>query len=76
MAASADMILCMEPSHVKGVQYIAPEAVSKVFLLSSFCGESGVIRDPFGDSLGEYIRCAQQILKCLEKCLPKLRRAR
>ncbi|QQE74235.1 low molecular weight protein arginine phosphatase [Brevibacillus composti] len=70
----ADVILTMTGSHKSLLNSYFPEAQSKVFTLMEFAGVEGLgdIADPFGGSVDDYRRCAQELDGLLDRLWNRL----
>lgn len=68
MVRAADLIVVMEPLHVRMVRKAAMNAGSKVYLLSAFGPDKDLeaIPDPMGASLEAFIACADLMQPCIE----------
>jgi protein-tyrosine-phosphatase len=65
----------MEPAHHEFVVDIAPDAVDRVFLISSFAGgqeEAAGVADPIGGSLEAYRRTTHELDAHLRRLLPEV----
>lgn len=58
---SADLILTMEERHRRSIFYAQPGMLRKVFLFSEMAGEHCDVKDPYGLSIEEYRRCADEL---------------
>jgi protein-tyrosine-phosphatase len=68
----ADLVLVMEESHRKSIFYLAPQLLSKVFLLSEMAGEHDDIDDPFGGTIYEYRETVGLLTHYIEQGLPRI----
>jgi protein-tyrosine phosphatase len=68
----ADIILVMEEAHRRSIFYMAPEVLSKVYLLSEMAGGHADVADPYGGSVEEYTETADELAALLDKGLPKI----
>lgn len=72
----AFLVLTMEPWHRQELLSRFPDAHQKVFTLKEYShGVPGGIRDPYGGSLEEYTRCAQEIAQAIEGLIKKLKKS-
>jgi protein-tyrosine-phosphatase len=65
----ADLILVMEPEHLRELLYHRSEVASKVFLLRHFAPSGDrdrAIADPYGRDVDAYRSCFQEIKECVE----------
>ncbi len=67
--ADADLILCMQRSHLDAVLRMAPEAGARAHTLLGYAGEEGDIEDPFGGDSEVYTACLTQIGAAVRKVL-------
>jgi protein-tyrosine-phosphatase len=69
LVRAADLILCMESRHRRRVLEFVPEAESRTFLVTNYCGGTGSedVFDPVGSSLEVFREVAKIIAECLEK---------
>ncbi len=65
----ADLILTMTRSHKDMILHYFPATADKVFTLREYVGVEGMgdIADPFGGTVEEYRRCAEEIDESLDK---------
>ncbi len=68
----ADIILVMEEAHRRSIFYMAPEMLSKVYLLTEMAGRHDDVGDPVGGPMEEYAATADQLAKLIDKGLPKI----
>lgn len=70
----AFLVLTMEPWHRQELLARCPDAYQKVFALKEYIyGTIGGISDPYGGSVSEYSKCAQEIAHAMDKLVEKLR---
>ena len=69
---SAEIILVMEEAHRRSIFYMAPDVLSKVFLLSEMAGRHDDVEDPYGGSVEGYDATADEISALIDKGLPKI----
>ncbi|HEY64608.1 MAG TPA: low molecular weight protein arginine phosphatase [Caldilineae bacterium] len=62
----ADIILVMEEAHRRSIFYLAPEQLHKVFLLSEVAGQHHDVKDPYGQEIEAYRRCADELASLLD----------
>ena len=77
---SADLILCMEPTHVARVRELAPEKAEQIHLITEQSTEGAEasrtgIYDPIGGSAVEYDDTFNRIRSHLLRWLPLIREA-
>lgn len=70
----SDLILTMTASHKQAILTYFPDAANKVHTLREFVGVEGYadIADPFGGSLEDYRRCAEEIEESLDRLSARL----
>ncbi len=68
----ANIALVMEEAHRRSIFYMAPEHLSKVYLLSEMAGKHDDVEDPYGGSMEEYAATADELTALIEKGLPKI----
>lgn len=68
----ADIILVMEEAHRRSIFYMAPELLSKVYLVTEMAGGHDDVADPYGGSIEEYAVTADELTGMIEKGLPKI----
>jgi protein-tyrosine-phosphatase len=73
LVAEADLILAMTDEQRRMLAQGFPEAAGKpVVLLRELAGESGDIADPSMQSEDVFRHCRDEIVRCLERGLPRL----
>jgi protein-tyrosine phosphatase len=77
---AADLVLCMEPSHVQRVQELVPEKVEQIHLITEQGTEGAEasrtgIYDPIGGTAVEYDDTFNRIRSHLLRWLPLIREA-
>ena len=70
----ANIVLVMEEAHRRSIFYMAPEHLSKVYLLSEMAGKHDDIADPYGGSIEDYTATADELTALIDKGLPKILR--
>lgn len=68
----ADIILVMEEAHRRSIFYMAPEVLSKVYLLAEMAGGHDDVADPFGGTIEEYTVTVDELTAMIDKGLPKI----
>ncbi|CAJ1000913.1 MULTISPECIES: low molecular weight protein arginine phosphatase [Bacillales] len=73
LVAWADLILTMTQGHKTMIQSMFPGAAEKVFTLREYVGVEGMsdIADPFGGTVEDYRRCAEEIEESLDYLINK-----
>ncbi|HHU63317.1 MAG TPA: low molecular weight protein arginine phosphatase [Clostridiales bacterium] len=75
MLKDADVILTMTEAHKQIIKLMDPAAADKVFTLREHAqGDSGDISDPFGQPVEQYVKCAGEIARLMEKLVDRLSR--
>ncbi len=73
MMDSADLILCMQSSHVRILKEQYPQHNGKIHTLLGYAfGKDGSIADPFGGDSSEYEACAADIAGALRAIIEKV----
>lgn len=67
LLAGADLVLCLESSHVEAINSNFPAAAGKVYLLSEMAGRRCDVADPFGGPLLAYRRMIAEVSELVEK---------
>ena len=80
MVREADLILCMEPSHVSRVRDLAPEKLEQIHLITELGAEGAEasrtgVYDPIGGTAVEYDDTFNRIRSHLLRWLPLIREA-
>ena len=73
-----DIILCATLAHKNMVIAMYPDLVTKVYTMKEYAeidknGKDMDIKDPWGYDMNVYMNCIQEIKKCLEKILEKIK---
>ncbi len=68
----ADIILVMEEAHRRSLFYLAPQYLSKVFLLTEMSGGDEDVADPFGGDIEDYTVAVKHLEKLIEAGLPQM----
>jgi protein-tyrosine phosphatase len=68
----ANIILVMEEAHRRSLFYMGAEYLSKVYLLTEMAGGHTDVEDPFGGTMEEYARTADQLAALIDTGLPKI----
>jgi protein-tyrosine phosphatase len=68
----ADVALVMEEAHRRSLFYLAPELLSKVFLMSELVGRHENVTDPFGGTAEDYERTVAKLEALIVAGLPNL----
>jgi protein-tyrosine-phosphatase len=70
---NADIVLVMEEAHRRSIFYMAPQHLSKVFLLSEMSGQHDDVGDPYGGEISEYERTIGLLERLIDDGMPQLR---
>ncbi|MCX7707172.1 MAG: low molecular weight protein arginine phosphatase [Anaerolineae bacterium] len=70
----ANIVLVMEEAHRRSLFYMAPQHLSKVFLLAEMAGEYEEVADPYGGPIEEYEQTADLLEKLIDAGLPRILR--
>ena len=62
----------MEEAHRRSIFHLAPDQLSKVYLLTEMAGGHADVEDPFGGTLEEYAATADELTALIDKGLPKI----
>jgi protein-tyrosine phosphatase len=72
LLAQADIVLVMEEAHRRSLFYLAPQHLSKVYLLTEMSGRHEDVEDPYGGPLEEYARTADLLEQLIDAGLPRI----
>ncbi len=78
MAEEADLIIAMEPSHLRRLRRLSAEGRKKAILLGALLldeGEALSTPDPYGKTPDVFARCFEKIDRALERLLGRLDRS-
>lgn len=70
--ARADIVLVMEEAQRRSIFHLAPEHLSKVFLLAEMAGRHDDVADPYGGPIEGYGDSARQIERLVDAGLPQI----
>jgi len=73
MLEDADVVLVMEEAHRRSLFYMAPQHLSKVFLLSEMSGQHDDVGDPYGGEIPEYERTIGLLERLIDAGMPQIR---
>lgn len=65
--AEADLVLTLTSGHAEALRVEYPAERSKIFLLSDMAGPPYDIKDPYGGSLRQYRRTADELANLIER---------
>ena len=68
----ADLVLAMTAGHVESLKIDFPEYSSRIFRLAEMAGAPYDIEDPYGGSLEDYRRTADELAMLLERGLERI----
>ena len=71
LVKEADIILVMEEAHRRSIFYMAPEQLSKVYLLTEMAGGYDDVPDPYGGPFEEYVETAALLAALIDKGMPR-----
>ncbi|MBK9233081.1 MAG: low molecular weight protein arginine phosphatase [Anaerolineae bacterium] len=71
---TADIVLVMEEAHRRSIFYATPQHLGKVYLLTEMSGQHHDVKDPYGQPLPEYERCAQELTQLIDQGMPQILR--
>ncbi len=70
LLAKVDLVLTMTAGHVEALRAECASAAAKIFRLTEMAGPPYDIRDPYGGSLNDYRRTADELERQIEEGLP------
>ncbi len=70
LLAKVDLVLTMTASHAEVLRAEFPSAATKIFRLTEMAGPPYDVRDPYGGSLNDYRRTADELERQIEQGLP------
>jgi len=68
----ANIVLVMEEAHRRSIFHMAPEHLTRVFLLSEMAGGHADVEDPYGGTIEAYAATADELTALIDKGLPKI----
>lgn len=74
LLAQADIVLVMEEAHRRSLFYLAPQHLSKIYLLTELSGRHEDVEDPYGGPPEEYGRTVDLLEKLIDAGLPRILR--
>ena len=66
MMAEADLVLVMTRNHAKDLRTTFPRYARKVYRCSEMMGQERDIQDPYGGTLQDYVRTAEELEQVIE----------
>jgi protein-tyrosine-phosphatase len=74
LLGEADLVLVMEEAHRRSLFHLAPQHLSKVYLLTEMSGRHADVADPYGGPVEGYVRTADELEKLIDAGLPMILR--
>jgi len=74
LLAQADIVLVMEEAHRRSLFYLAPQHLSRVYLLTEMSGGHAEIADPYGGSVEGYVRTVDELEALIDAGMPMILR--
>jgi len=74
LLGEADLVLVMEEAHRRSLFYLAPQYLSKVYLLTEMSGRHSDVADPYGGPVEDYVRTADELEKLIDAGMPMILR--
>ena len=68
----ADLVLCMETTHVKTLRQAYPAQQHKIYTIRQMKGKRGSVRDPYGGSRRQYERMVAEVNELIELGFPRI----
>ncbi len=72
LLAEADLVLVMEEAHRRSLFHLAPQHLSKVYLLTEMSGRHTDVADPYGGPAEGYARTANELERLIDAGMPKI----
>ena len=72
LLGEADLVLVMEEAHRRSLFHLAPQHLSKVYLLTEMSGRHADVTDPYGGPAEGYARTADELERLIEAGMPKI----
>lgn len=72
LLAQADLILCMEASHLEALQIEFPAYADKIYLFSEMIGLRFSVDDPYGEPLHRYQQMADELTTLVDDGLDRI----
>lgn len=63
----ADLVLCMETSHVRQLQKAFSDHQGKIFTLRQMVNKRGSVKDPYGRSRRHYVKMVTEVNELIEQ---------
>jgi protein-tyrosine phosphatase len=74
LLGEADLVLVMEEAHRRSLFYLAPQYLSKVYLLTEMSGKHTDVADPHGGPAEGYVRTADELERLIGAGMPMVLR--
>jgi len=74
LLGEADLVLVMEEAHRRSLFYLAPQHLSKVYLLTEMSGKHADVADPYGGPVEGYVRTADELERLIDAGMPMILR--
>jgi protein-tyrosine-phosphatase len=72
LLGEADLILVMEEAHRRSLFHLAPQHLSKVYLLTEMSGRHADVADPYGGPAEGYARAADELERLIDAGMTKI----
>ena len=74
LLAQADIVLVMEEAHRRSLFYLAPQHLSRIYLLTEMSGGHTDVADPYGGPVEGYARTVDELEALIDTGLPMILR--
>jgi protein-tyrosine phosphatase len=74
LLGEADIVLVMEEAHRRSLFYLAPQHLSRIFLLTEMSGGHADVADPYGGSVEGYVRTVDELAALIDAGMPMILR--
>jgi len=72
LLGEADLVLVMEEAHRRSLFHLAPQHLSKVYLLTEMSGKHADVADPYGGPIEGYARTADELERLIDAGMSKI----
>ena len=72
LLGEADLVLVMEEAHRRSLFHLAPQHLSKVYLLTEMSGKHADVADPYGGPVEGYVRTADELERLIDAGMSKI----
>ena len=72
LLGEADLVLVMEEAHRRSLFHLAPQHLSKVYLLTEMSGKHADVADPYGGPVEGYVRTADELERLIDAGMPMI----